>query len=118
MDITQVNAHIETLPVKVYDGYAPTGARAPYVVTRPLFLDAEGIALDGSAVAWDYQVTAYCVGASVSASFNLAQSVIGAVQGKRVDDSTLSASMGYTGAQVEGQYESQVTIQTHQGGLA
>lgn len=100
-----------------HTGYAPTGAKLPYNVLRPMVLDPEALALDGSAIDWDLQYGVYCCGASVEASFNLAKLVIMAVHGQRLGGTTLSASMGYSGAQVEGHYECQVTIQLNQGGI-
>jgi hypothetical protein len=106
--ITQVPAHI---------GYAPTGARLPYTVNRPLITDPEELALAGNALGWDYQTSVYCCAASVEASYNLALAVLGTVQGSRVGGTTLSGSIGYIGASVEGHFESQVTIQLNQGGI-
>lgn len=119
MDTTSINALIgDGVQVVRYAGYPATGASLPYVVTRPMLIDPEAITLDGMATAWDIMFSVYCVAGSVDASFNLARDVMTAVQGKRVGDSTLSASMGYVGATVEGRYESQLTIQAHQGGLS
>lgn len=101
----------------VYNGYAPTDAALPYVVHRPLTLNSAGLALSGDALGWDYQTTLYCCGASVEAAFNLALAVIGTLQGKRVGGSTLSTSIGYSSVQVEGHYESQITVQLNQGGI-
>lgn len=100
-----------------HPGYAPTGAHVPYNVVRPLVINPESLALDGSAIDWDFQYSVYCCGASVEASFNLARLVIMATHGKPLAGTTLSASMGYVGAQVEGHYESQVTIQLNQGSI-
>lgn len=99
-------------------GYAPTGAQPPYVVSRPLLLDDINLAIAGNDIAWDAQFSIYCVGASVEASYNLAVQTMQDLQGKRVGGTTLTTSMGYTGAQVEGLYESQVTVQLNQGGLS
>lgn len=98
-------------------GYAPSGARLPYVVSRPLLIDDVATALNGDAIDWDFQFSLYCCAASVEACFNLAVEVIAELQGQRVGGTTLSASMGYSGAQVEGHYESQVTVQLNQGGI-
>lgn len=98
-------------------GYAPTGAHVPYVVTRPLLIDDLELALNGDAIDWDFQFSAYCAGGSVEASYNLAVQTMADLQGKRVGGTTLSTSMGYIGAQVEGHYESQVTVQLNQGGI-
>lgn len=106
--ITVARAHL---------GYAPTGAKLPYVVSRPLLIDDLTLALDGSAIDWDLQYSLYCCGASVAASHNLALMVIQELHGQRVGGTTLSTSMGYDGAQVEGHYESQVTVQLNQGGI-
>jgi len=106
--ITQVPSHV---------GYAPTGAKLPYAVIRPLIVEDPEVAVAGNALDWGLQFSVYCCGASVEASFNLALSVIGTLQGQRVGGTTLSASMGYNGAQIEGHYESQVTVQLNQGGI-
>lgn len=103
--------------VDSYTGYAPTGATLPYVVHRPLLVDIVDVAIGGEAVDWDYQTSLYCCAGSVEASFNLALAVINQLQGQRVGGTTISASMGYNGAIVEGHYESQVTVQLNQGGL-
>jgi hypothetical protein len=101
----------------LYTGYPPTDASLPYVVHRPLIVDSDVPALSGDAIDWDFQTSLYCCGASVEASFNLALAVAGTLQGARVGDTTLSASIGYIGTQVEGHYESQVTVQLNQGGI-
>jgi len=100
-----------------YIGYAPTGAALPYVVSRPLLTDDLELALSGDALGWDFQFSLYCCAASVEASFNLAVMVMRDLQGKRVGGTTLSTSMGYVGAQVEGHYESQITVQLNQGSI-
>ena len=101
----------------LFTGYAQTGASLPYVVHRPLLVEPETQAIAGQAIDWDFQTTLYCCAASVEASFNLALAVCGTLQGARVGDTTLSASIGYSGASVEGHYESQVTVQLNQGGI-
>lgn len=103
--------------VPSYSGYAPTGAKLPYVVTRPLTADDVELAINGSGIDWDMQYSVYCCGGSVEASYNLAIAVMGELQGQRVGGTTLSTSMGYVGAQVEGHYETQVTVQLNQGGI-
>jgi hypothetical protein len=100
-----------------YTGYAPTDAVLPYVAHRPLLVDSLETAINGDALDWDYQTTLYCCGGSVEASFNLALSVAGTLQGARIGNTTLSTSIGYVGAPVEGHYESQVTVQLNQGGI-
>lgn len=101
-----------------HEGYAPTGAKVPYVVSRPLlFQDELDRALSGDPVAWDTQYSLYCAGGSVEASFNLAVLVMQELDGQYVAGTTLKTSMGYIGAQVEGHYESQVTVQLNQGGI-
>lgn len=102
----------------VFDGYASTGSKPPYVVNRPMILDQPDTALCGDAFDWDFTFSLYCVGASVEASYNLAIHTIKTLQGKRIEGSTLSCSMGYSGAQVESRYESQVTVQINQGVLS
>lgn len=113
--LSEISALITASPV--YIGYAPTDAVLPYVVHRPLLVNSAGLALSGDALGWDYQTVLYCCGASVEAAFNLALAVIGTLQGKQVGLTTLSTSVGYSSAQVEGHYESQITVQLNQGGI-
>jgi len=102
-----------------YVGYAPTGVQLPYAVSRPLLVDAtDSVALSGDAISWDDQTSIYCCGASVEASYNLALMVMIELQGQPVGGSTLTTSMGYVGAQVEGHYETEVTVQFNRGGLS
>lgn len=115
MDMSQVTALLGD--IQYFQGYAATGAQPPYVVNRPLVIDHEDLALDGNPIGWDFQFSLYCAGESVEASFNLALLAMGRLQGQRVGDSTLDTSMGYIGAQVEGHYESQLTVQIYQGGI-
>lgn len=105
--------------VLTYAGEAPTNAPLPYYVVRPLFIGdgAEGLALSGETLAWDTQLSIYCCGASVAASFNMAENVMRYLDGKRLAGSALTTSMGYIGAQVEGHYESQVTVQLNRGAI-
>jgi len=98
-------------------GYPATGQELPYVVARPLTAGTETESVNGKAIDWDFQFSLYCAAASVEASFNLAVMVMAELQGARVGNTTLSTSMGYSGAQVEGHYESQVTVQLNQGAL-
>lgn len=116
---TELEAGLEASGVPVYPGYPETDAVLPYVVYRPLLVavPSEAFALCGGAVAWDFQFAVYCCGGSVEASFNLAKIVAGVLQGKHVEGSTLTTSMGYIGAFLEGRYESQVTAQVYQGEL-
>ncbi|QXO14483.1 tail terminator [Microbacterium phage Jenos] len=118
LSMSSLSTVVETLEVPCYNGYAPTNAKAPYVVNRPLTVDHEETGLDGSAFVWDNQFTLYCMGGSVEASFNLAKEVVRVLQGARVDGYVIDTSIGYTGAAVEGQYESEVTAQANTGGLS
>jgi hypothetical protein len=103
--------------VTTYPGYAPTGATLPYVVHRPINFEPDDVAIAGPALGWDLQTGLYCAAGSVEASFNLALAVMMALQGVYVAGSTIITSMGYSGAQVEGHYTSQVTAQLNQGGI-
>lgn len=98
-------------------GYPDTGTKLPYVAIRPLLIDQVSVAIAGNTIDWDYQFTIYACAGSVEAAHNLAVSVMQTLDGKLFGNSTLSTSMGYTGAQVEGHYESQVTVQLNQGAL-
>lgn len=111
-----IDALVVSAPSHV--GYAPTGTQLPYVVSRPLLVDDLAVAVNGDAIDWDFQFSLYCCATSVEASFNLALMVMNDLQGQRVGGTTLSTSMGYTGAQVEGHYESQVTVQLNQGSIS
>lgn len=117
MDLTALQTALQATGDPVYIGYAPSNAKLPYTVIRPLIIDPLNEAINGDAVDWDNQNSAYACGASVEASFNLARLVMGACQGVRVAGYVLSTSMGYSGALVEGHYETQVTIQSNQGGI-
>lgn len=115
--LNETKDRIVAAGLTAYIGYAPSGAELPYTVTRPLYIDDEAVAVDGSAINWDYQITLYACGASVEASFNLAVLLMNTLQGAYIGGTTLSTSMGYIGAMVEGHYESQVTVQLNQGGI-
>ena len=116
--LNDITAQLATIGVQNFDGYAATGAALPYTVTRPLDVGTDNdLALNGDVVGWNFQFSVYACGASVEASFNLALAVIKTLQGAWVRGTTLSASMGYNGAEVEGHYESQVTVQLNQGGI-
>lgn len=117
MSIQSLINGVAGLGLTTFSGYPGTRARAPYVVIRPMLIEHENIAVNGAAVDWDHQYGLYCVGGSVEASFNLAKSVVAGLDGKRMGDSTVSLSIGYVGAQVEGNYETQITAQSHQGGV-
>lgn len=111
-----IDALVTTAPSHI--GYAPTGAKAPFVVTRPLLYgDALERAISGDSLGWDVQFSLYCAGASVEASYNLAVEVMQSLDAQPVGGTTLSTSMGYIGAVVEGHYETQVTVQLNQGSI-
>lgn len=118
MTIDDIKISLETLGVSVYSGYPSSNVVLPYAVVRPLIVDPDEEFLCGQAISWDFQFSVYCCGASVEASFNLALAVMQNLKGKRVGNSTLSTSTGYIGAPLEGQYETQVTVQVNQGALA
>ncbi|QKY80249.1 tail terminator [Microbacterium phage Leafus] len=118
VSMSDIGGLIQAAGLPYYEGYAPSNAKVPYVVNRPLIIDHEDVALNGDALAWDNQFALYCAAGSVAASLNLAKEVILALQGKYVGGSTLDTSMGYSGAQVEGHYETQVTAQINTGGLS
>jgi hypothetical protein len=115
--LQDINTLVEAEGLTIWTGYAPSGARLPYSVHRPLFVGGDVIAVTGEVIDWDHQTTIYCCAESVEASYNLALAVMRSLQNKRVAGTTLSTSMGYSGAQVEGHYESQVTVQLNQGGI-
>lgn len=116
--MSALNDILELVTVEpTFPGYAPTGQALPYVVGRHLYFGDPVRNLDGSGSGWDTQYSLYCVAASSEASGNLAIMVMQELDGKRVAGTTLSTSMGYVGAVVEGAYESQVTVQLNQGEL-
>jgi hypothetical protein len=114
---SDIQAIVEQGNFTVYSGYAPTGAKLPYTVHRPLVLNEEASSVAGVVIDWDYQSTLYACAESVEASWNLAVALMQALSGKPAGGTTLSTSMGYSGAPVEGHYESQVTVQLNQGGI-
>ena len=117
--LTDINEVIQAADpsIHVVTGYAGTGLPLPYVVHRPLFVGGDVQALTGEVFDWDHQTTLYCCAASVEASYNFALDVMRILQGAPCAGTTLSTSMGYFGAPVEGHYESQVTVQLNQGGI-
>lgn len=112
-----VDEAVQGSGLTIHTGYAPTGAQLPYVVHRPLVLDVAQQAINGEALSWNQRTSLYACGASVEASYNLAIDLVRAIQGVYVAGTTLSTSLGYIGAQVEGHYETQVTVQLNQGGI-
>lgn len=115
--LTDLQSRLTPLGSQV--GYAATGQELPYVVVRPLYLGpAEDLsALSGDGLGWDEQASAYCAGASVEASYNLAVEVMQLCSGRRAGGGVMRVSFGYVGAPVEGHYETQVTIQINKGEL-
>lgn len=101
----------------IHIGYAPTGAQVPYSVARPIIMDQTEVSIAGDGLNWDSQYGIYCCGASVEACYNLGLDVMRQLNGARVGGTTLAVSMGYSGAPVEGHYETQVTVQLNQGGI-
>lgn len=99
------------------EGYPSSGLALPYTVHRPLNIDVDTDSITGEVIDWDYQTTLYACAGSVEASLNLAVALMAALSGARVSGTTLRTSMGYSGAQVEGHYESQVTVQLYKGGI-
>lgn len=118
--VSDLNDLLDVVDADNFVGYASSGQELPYTCLRPLAYGHEfdDMALDGQPFAWDQQYSVYCAAASVEAAHNLALAVMATLQGARVGDTTLDTSMGYTGAQVEGHYESQVTVQLHQGDIS
>lgn len=117
MDMQQLQQVLEALGVTVAPGYPKNNTQLPYMVHRPLVTDPADQALCGQALDWDVQHTVYCCGESVEASYNMAKALLQHLQTVRQGNTTLSASLGYVGAQLEGHYETQVTIQLNQGAL-
>lgn len=117
LSLTTITELIDNSGLTCYTGQAPTGAKLPYTVHRPLIAEATERAISGDATVWDEQTSLYACGESVEASFNLALALMLALDGVRLGGTTLATSMGYAGAPVEGHYESQVTVQLSQGGI-
>ena len=116
-DVINVYRADPTLPV-LHNGQPATGATLPYVVLRPLWFGHTGsLAIAGTDVVWDTQFSLYACASSVEASYNLGLAIIRSLQGKYVAGSTIEASMGYSGAPIEGRFETQVTIQQNSGGI-
>jgi hypothetical protein len=117
--MSEINAIIQADEEQppVITGYPGTGDTLPYTVHRPLYVDVDANSVTGEVIDWDFRTTLYACAASVEASFNLALALMALLSGARVGDTTLSTSMGYSGAPVEGHYESQVTVQLNQGVL-
>lgn len=101
----------------VYKGYAPNNAKPPHAVLRPVYLGDGPVPLSGPQLAYPATIGVYCRGASVEASFNMAVAAIKALDGLAMRGTQAVASMGYTGAVVDGAYESQVTVTFTEGSL-
>lgn len=117
MDSHSIKTALAGVGDPVYIGYPPTGATLPYVVVRPYLVDLPVLTVTGHALVRDEQQAIYCCGASVDASYNLAQLVMQTLQGARVGGGVVDTSMGYVGAAIEGRYETQVTAQAYEGGF-
>ena len=110
---------IDLVPVQAYAGEAPTGAHPPYVVVRPgtVAVADDTTALCGLQVAWDVSYDLHCRAGSGEASWNIALDCVTALQGTRTSQGVLSCTVNYTGALVEGAYETQLSVQLYQGEL-
>lgn len=108
---------LQPLGVPIYEGYPATGARAPYIVHRPLLVNPVVTATCGQPIAWFMEHTVYCCAASVGASHHLAMSVLSTLAGAPYGGSVLTASIDYSAALVEGLYETQVAVSSEQPGL-
>jgi len=108
---------LEPLGVPCYDGYAATGAKLPYLVVRPMTTDPDDFTVCGGATTWTDRVGVYCCAASVAASANLARDVAGELVGKNLGSGVAHTSVAYYGNELEGQYESLVTVTTTEGAL-
>lgn len=117
MSLQQVVDVSSSVGVPVYNGYAATAARVPYVVVRPMTLDPLQESVGGPAMVWDTRYALYAVAGSVAASYNLAVSLLQVLNGARISGSYMSASLGYVGALTEGAYETQVTTLSMKGSL-
>lgn len=117
MDLSEIKTLLQAAGLTTHTGYAPTGAKPPYCVARPMISLPETEAITGAVIGWDSNFAVYCVAGSVGASYNLGRRAVAALQGTRAGGTTLSCSVGYTGAQVEGRYETQITVQLDQGVL-
>lgn len=115
--LSEITALVQQAGLTMFVGYPATGAVLPYTVQRPLIVSSQDLALAGNAYDYDYQTALYAAAESVEASFNLALLLMATLQGARVGGTTLSTSIGYSGAQVEGHYETQLTVQLNQGGI-
>lgn len=109
MDISVITTALTGLDEPVYVGYPPTGAVLPYAVVRPYLVDVSDSSITGLAITWNYQQAIYCCGASTEASYNLAKLVMQTLQGR------MATTMNYSGAAIEGRYESLVVAQAYEG---
>lgn len=115
MDMLGISTVLLSVGVPIYEGYAATGAKLPYIVHRPSLIDVVSSSIGGESLVWDFSHAIYCCAESVEASFNLAKLVLTTIQGVRLGDTVAAASLSYTGARVEGWYETLVTIQLEIG---
>jgi len=101
---------VQELQFPAYIGYAHNNARLPYGVVRPVALVPDQVPLSGASWSRSVTIGVYCRAGSVEASFNMALSAIASLDGLAIAGTEATASMGYSGAVVEGAYESMVTV--------
>ena len=107
---------LQSANVTVYSGYAFTEATAPYIVVRPLAFIPDTLTLSGTPFASAESFSVYCCGASVEASFNLALSVMSVIADQRIGGYVPVMRINYTGAEVQGLYETNLEITMETGG--
>lgn len=117
MNMATVEQALSSIEVPVYQGYAATGAKLPYMVVRPISTDPDGATVCGEATTWTDRLGVYCCAGSVGASANLARDAAGEIVSFFSGVSATTVAVAYYGNVLEGQYESLVTITVTEGGL-
>lgn len=100
--------------VPVYVGYPPTGAVLPYICIRPLDMGPTN-AIAGCALFWDTHFSVYACTNSVNSCYSLSTDLLSLYHGAIVDGVAISASFSYMGAEIEGHYETLITLQFDKG---
>ena len=96
-------------------GDVPSQVAYPYIVIRPIYTAPDERAVCGQSLTWGQQVGVYCVAQAPDASMYIAHNVIGALDGEMIDGAVLQAEATYSGSNVNGVFESLVTIRYEKG---
>lgn len=100
-----------------YDGFAPNGCTDKhYAVVRPMAAITADTPIAGASYDHSLTVGVYCRADGITASYNMGVATVNQLNGLVLAGSMLTADLSYTGALIDGQYESAVTVTYIRGG--